>query len=842
MDAPAAQAKAWSAGGAAPPPGRWWLDPALARLAFDSERPAGKTPSISIASAMFNALRADDLEALDLDDPAQRAFGDYELLERIGHGGVGIVFRAREQRLDRDVALKLLSAGSWAPEPLVTGLRREARHAAQLQHANIVTVFGMGEHDGLIYYAMQLVRGRSLSQRIDEDGPLPPKDAARLLRTIAEAVDYAHRLGVLHLDLKPGNILQDSNGSPLVTDFGLARRIEQALVRDDIAGTPSYMAPEQARTDGPPLSPATDVWSLGAVLFEALTGHPPFEGNSATDTLRLVLEGQVRRLRRYRPVPHDLEAICLHCLRKAPQDRYPDARQLADDLGPFLEGRAVHVRPLNTPQRMWRWSRREPRLATALGTPFLALTIGLGTAVVQWRNARQSAELAREINQFLNKDVLAAANPYLHETGDMQRMTIPSLLKDAEAKLDRGVLKHPAARAEIGLTLGRAYFGMGLWPQAWNRLEKALRDAQLGAGTDAPLTLDIEQDLGLTAIYAGEYSRAGEIYGHLVGTRKRLHGWDAPETIAARRGEALLLFETDRFDSAKAAFESAQDAAAQRAPDQLHDIQWTLSEIYAELNHWDESEALVRRALAQSRQQLGPMHPQYLWESTTLGDLLNMRGQWDEATQVISAAHSGLLQTVGSRHPKTITTLHYLGQIALWRGRPAEALPLLQAAAQQRLEVHGPAHKYTHFSMNRVGEALIALRRPQEAVVVLDEVLALATRSGQRESAYVLLILDNLARAHLMLSQPQRAEALLHEANLRARTRLPPQNIRLAWLARSLGELREQQGRPDQAIGHYRDAERIFAGLRPQHPWAVEMRQRLQAMDSTAAHRASTLH
>lgn len=382
-------------------PSRWWLNPALAQLAFGSSVRANKSASVSMASAMFNALQGTDASALDLDDPAQRAFGDYELLEQIGQGGMGLVFRARQHRLDREVAIKLLSAGAWAPEPLVDSLRREAQHAAQLQHANIVTVFEMGEHEGLIFYAMQLVRGRSLSQQLDADGPLPARDAARLLRTIAEAVDYAHRLGVLHLDLKPGNILIDdtpgkSAGAPLVTDFGLARRIEQALERDNISGTPSYMAPEQARTDGPALTPATDVWALGAVLYETLTGHPPFDGVDAADTVRLLLDANLRKPSRYLPLPADLEAICLHCLEKDPARRYPDARALADDLGRFLEGRAVSVRPLNAAQRMWRWARREPRVAAGLGFAALSLVAGVIATSVQWSRAEANASTASQ--------------------------------------------------------------------------------------------------------------------------------------------------------------------------------------------------------------------------------------------------------------------------------------------------------------------------------------------------------------------------------------------------------------------------------------------------------------
>lgn len=377
-------------------PGRelpWHPDPGLARLAFGTRAPRGAswTGTRHLAFLPTEALE------LDLADPVQRDFGDYELLEQIGQGGMGVVYRARQKRLERDVALKLLAAGPWASEEFVAGFRREARNAAGLQHPNIVAVHEMGEHEGLIFYAMRLVTGQSLAQRLHEGGPLPPHEAAALLRTVAEAVDHAHRLGVLHLDIKPGNILLDEQGAAQVTDFGLARRLGQApsLENEQVSGTPSYMAPEQARIRSERLSPATDIWGIGAVLYEALTGMPPFLGDTPEATLRLVLDGTVRAPDRYARIPPDLQAICLKCLSKPPHARYPSARALADDLGRFLEHRSVQARPLNAVQRAMRWARREPRFAAASGLAALALVAGMAATTHQWQRADSSAAAAR---------------------------------------------------------------------------------------------------------------------------------------------------------------------------------------------------------------------------------------------------------------------------------------------------------------------------------------------------------------------------------------------------------------------------------------------------------------
>jgi Serine/threonine protein kinase len=336
---------------------------------------------------------------LDLTDPEQRDFGDYELLERLGAGGMGVVYRARQRSLDREVAVKLLSTGPWPHGEYAERFRREARAAARLQHPNIVSIHEIDSQDGIEYYSMALVDGPSLATLLARDGPMAPRAAARLVRTIAEALHYAHRLGVLHLDLKPGNVLTDSNGEPLIADFGLARRIDvpPADDPDEVSGTPSYMAPEQITPGSHPLGVATDIYGLGAVLYELLTGVPPFHAPSPMQTLVLARDGRLRRPRRYRPdLPADLEAICLKCLARDPADRYRDAHALAEDLGRFLEGREVSVRPLNAMQRLWRWFRREPKLGGAILLAVLALVLGLGVALVQWERAEAGAAAARE--------------------------------------------------------------------------------------------------------------------------------------------------------------------------------------------------------------------------------------------------------------------------------------------------------------------------------------------------------------------------------------------------------------------------------------------------------------
>lgn len=370
---------------------------ALALLAFGTVT----RQSQILASDRNLAMLPSDALYLDLEDPEQRDFGDYELLKVLGQGGMGVVYLARQHSLDREVALKLIAAGPWSSREFIDRFRREAQYAARLQHPNIVPIFEIGSREELNFFTMQVVHGPTVAQALKKKGPLPPTEAARLVRTIAEAVDYAHRMDVLHLDLKPSNVLLDHRDEPMVADFGLAQRLDQSLERNtsEILGTPSYMAPEQADPTRGNLSPLTDIFGLGTILYELLCGTPPFRESSTSATLDRVRDSvpAVPLKKRVPKVPPDLDAICLKCLAKPPGDRYQTARELAEDLTRFLESRPVSVRPLALHQKIVRAARREPFAAAAAGAAALALLLGLAATSVQWQRAESSAHQSQAL-------------------------------------------------------------------------------------------------------------------------------------------------------------------------------------------------------------------------------------------------------------------------------------------------------------------------------------------------------------------------------------------------------------------------------------------------------------
>jgi eukaryotic-like serine/threonine-protein kinase len=282
--------------------------------------------------------------------PVPVQFGEYELIAEIARGGMGVVYKARHKTLDRVVALKMILAGRLAADDDLVRFRTEAEAAAKLQHPHIVAVHDVGEVDGQHYFSMEFIDGPTLAQRLAK-GPLPSRVAARYLGLVARAIHYAHRQGVLHRDLKPSNILIDSCDEPHVTDFGLAKRLggDQGQTRTGaVLGTPSYMAPEQASGKTKDQGPCTDIYGLGAVLYELLTGRPPFKAESPMDTLMQVLESEPVPPRLLnRKIDHDLQTICLKCLEKNPTRRYATAEDLADDLDRYLSGDTISARSSN---------------------------------------------------------------------------------------------------------------------------------------------------------------------------------------------------------------------------------------------------------------------------------------------------------------------------------------------------------------------------------------------------------------------------------------------------------------------------------------------------------------
>ena len=367
-------------------------------------------------------------------------FDDFDIIAEISRGGMGVVYKARQRSLNRIVAVKMILTGAQASEQEVTRFRREAEGAAALDHVGIVPIYQIGEHDGNHYFSMAYIDGPSLARHLD-NGPLPIKDAAQLMLKLARALHYAHQRGVVHRDLKPANVLIDNNGEPKVTDFGLAKLVDQArrdtrlTTTGQILGTPSFMAPEQAAGQSESATHLADVYALGAIFYHVLTGRPPFQAHTAIETLKQVMTNEpVSPALLNARIPRDAATICLKCLEKNPARRYASANDLAEELERLLDGAPIKARPVSNVEKLWRWMRRNPWRARVAGLlivlaavvpllAFIAIYDYIRRAPLEEQNRQAKQHFDREVASLQQRNYVAEMNllESAWNSGDLRR-------------------------------------------------------------------------------------------------------------------------------------------------------------------------------------------------------------------------------------------------------------------------------------------------------------------------------------------------------------------------------------------------------------------------------------
>jgi tRNA A-37 threonylcarbamoyl transferase component Bud32 len=366
--------------------------------------------------------------------PAGVVVPGYEVLGQLGRGGMAVVYRARQAKLNRVVALKMILAGAHAGEADRRRFLAEAEAVVRLQHPNIVQIYEIGEAGGHPFFSLEFCPGGSLEKKL-HGTPLPPKEAARLVEVLARSVQAAHSAGIVHRDLKPANVLLAADGTPKIADFGLAKKLDGAAGQTAggaILGTPSYMAPEQAGGKSKEVGPAADVYALGAILYELMTGRPPFKAATMAETLLQVLSEEPVSPGRLQPkLPRDLETVCLKCLHKAPGQRYASALAMADDLRRFWHGEPVQARPVGRAGRLWRWCRRNPAVAGLLLAVILTLAVGTATATWLALVAREKERAA--LYQQARAEQMAAQASENERRAQEQRRLVEELMQRAGA-------------------------------------------------------------------------------------------------------------------------------------------------------------------------------------------------------------------------------------------------------------------------------------------------------------------------------------------------------------------------------------------------------------------------
>ena len=517
----------------------------------------------------------------------------YEVLEELGRGGMGVVYRAWQLRPRRVVALKMILAGEHAGPEALARFEVEAEAVARLQHPHIVQVHAVGEHAGRPYVVLEYVDGGSLERRLT-GAPQPARWAAELVETLAQAMHYAHGQGIVHRDLKPANVLLTADGTPKVTDFGLAKLLAGAAGVNTqsgaVLGTPSYMAPEQAGGKSKEIGPATDVYALGAILYELLTGRPPFRGETPLDTLHQVQGVDPVPPSRLQPrVPRDLTTICLKCLQKERPKRYPTAEALADDLQRFLDGCPIQARPSPVWERAWKWAQRRP-LVASLGTLIVLLTLlgilGLSISTVAVTNAlrkeqdalrkeqdaqadahkakakaQRNAKRERQMSEFLIS-LFEVSNPIdlkdqaLRTSGESgQRLTARDILERGRQLIEHEFVDEPIFRATLMDTIGTAYRTLGLHAQAERLLREALEIRRQTPDVE-PLDLVASlHRLGRWYHDLGDYAAAEPLYQEALQILEKQPGDHDLVRAVVLFDQAWLHAERQDYEEGAACFE-----------------------------------------------------------------------------------------------------------------------------------------------------------------------------------------------------------------------------------------------------------------------------------------------
>jgi TolB-like protein/Tfp pilus assembly protein PilF/predicted Ser/Thr protein kinase len=441
--------------------------------------------------------------------------GDYELLEEIGRGGQGVVFRARQKSLNRTVALKVISLGQWASKAHLKRFRLEAEAAAKLEHPGIVPIHEVGERDGSCYFSMKFVEGGQLDEVVRQT-PMSIRQAAELIAKVARTVHYAHEHGILHRDIKPGNILLDAKGEPHLTDFGLARLVEsESSVTQtlDILGTPSYMAPEQALGNNAAVSSATDVYGLGAVLYQLLAGQPPFAGGATYETIKLLLDTEPRAPRLLNPkIDRDLSTICLKCLEKDPKRRYSSALAFTEDLERWLKHEPIHARPTGVIARGEKWVRRNPSTAL-LAASLVALAAAAGWIIWKSELIRQPLTTGIAVLPFEN---LSEQKENTAFADGVQDDILTKLAKIGDLKVisRNSVMEYRGKRnvRQIGDALRVSHVLEGSARRSGDRIH--LNAQLIDTRTDTHVWAE-EYDRDLNQLFAVQSEIAQKVAGHL---------------------------------------------------------------------------------------------------------------------------------------------------------------------------------------------------------------------------------------------------------------------------------------------------------------------------------------
>jgi len=777
--------------------------------------------------------------------------GAYRILSVLGRGGMGVVYEARQLRPNRTVALKVLR--SWPGEHARARFEHEAELLARLQHPGIAAIHEVGTATvgGMTvpFFAMELIRGRPLDVFAREES-LDLRARVALLAQVADAVHHAHQKGVVHRDLKPGNVLVDERGEPRVLDFGIARALDPDLELEtmrtrtgELLGTLPYMSPEQAAGRSAEIDSRSDVYSLGALAFELLTGRLPVEtaGSSVLEALRALRDDEPPRLGSLdRALRGDLETIVAVALAKERERRYASAHELAADLRRFLEHEPISARPATASYQLVKYARRNRALVGGALAVLAALLVGLGGTLFGLARATENRDEAERL--FRQSETLLEFQERMFQSADPsgKGIRVGDLL-DRSVLLVDGFTADPVEEAAIRLALGKAYRGIGRFEAAEELASRAVEvlDRELGPDELKPLFARIEW-ASLLGHQMGRYREAERVLAGVAERAGRLFGPTHEASLSARLVEVELDYDLGRSAAALAGAEEVErlaepggaswmsarrwhanllaergevDAAIDLAREQLewnlarfgrhHPSTWNAMESLGSMllhnGHTVDAMPILEELLEVRAQSLGDEHPQTIDARIRVASAQIYLGAYDRAEELLLQALEAGDKFLGPNHPTRLSALNALAAAYDSQGRIAEAEARFREVVERTSAVRGPEHRNTLAAMLNLAVELGKLGRAEEAEELYREVLAIQLRTlgeGHADTLTTRLQFGAFLRYHGRL---QESEELLGAAVDSARKSLGPEHDLMALLLWSLGETLTYQGRFEEA-------------------------------------------
>jgi len=720
---------------------------------------------------------------VESDLPFER-LGDFRFKRKLGEGGMGVVYLAEQESLERQVALKIIRPERVGSSGISERFVRESKVVAKLRHPNIVAVHGSGEEKGVRYFAMELLSGQNLDEKLREGASrgekIPTRQAIGWIRDIARAVDCAHDAGVIHRDIKPSNIRITPDGRAMLMDFGIARQIKISTMTliGEFRGTPCYASPEQVKSIPRGIDAGTDVYSLGVTLYEVVTGRVPFEGDITERIFNQILNDEPIAPRRLNPsISRDLDTVILKTMEKNSGHRYQTMAAFADDLEHVLNGEVIQAKPAGFVTKVWKRVSRHPVASAAIS--IATVTIFAFAVVVPWvvatkeREKRTVAEESRiEIEKQRSeaekaKEKAEAVNDFLmevfsspHPRVNSKDIKVVDVLDEAVKKNETAFPDQPEIKAELYNTIGMTYYGLGLYNKAYVQFVAALERLRSVLGEKHPNILTTIHNLAAAFEKQGRYSEAEDLYRQASDGRLEVLGNKHPDTLISKNNLGVLYCAQDRASEAESLHWEVLDARRQvlgeKHPSTFQSLH-NLAAACKKQGKYSEAEDFDRQALDGRREVLGDKHPDTLISMHAYASLCAAQENHGKAELIFRQVLRDRGEILGKEHPDTLITKSCLASTLDAQHKYSEAERLFRKVLDSHSRILGDEHPDTLGTMSDLAGVFYHRENYGEAEKFIQKVLETCRKAPEEKHLYTIQTLNKIIKLYETWNKPEKA-------------------------------------------------------------------------------------